>query len=211
MVTCSCPASTALPSIPAKGCGENFGQIQKFAFTRLFKEDGSRNSFTAQAAITLLASWQPKLVANDSTKIVVTPIVDAPTQDGGDPITFGGGNDTPGGVERIIGRNPMNMTVSLREYPQALIKALKALQCEENLGVFPINGDGQLEAIADPATEGTFYPVPIRSFFVGDKTHGGFNDPDSNVMRFSFLPNYSDDLKVVTPEFNALTDLIPAA
>ena len=56
-----------------------------------------------------------------------------------------------------------------------------------------------------------YLPIPIRSLFIGDKTHGGLAAPDSNAIQWSFLPNYSDDLAIVTPDdFNPLTDLVPA-
>ena len=64
----------------------------------------------------------------------------------------------------------------------------------------------------DATTAGTYYPIPVRSFFVGDKTHGGLEAPDSNAIQWTFLPNYSDDLAIVTPaDFNPLTDLVPAS
>ena len=67
-----------MPDIPAVKCAESFGQIQKVAFQRLTKDDGSKNSFTTENAITLLASWTPFLSAANSTKIVVSPYIQAP-------------------------------------------------------------------------------------------------------------------------------------
>ena len=54
MITCKCPAAASLPDIPAVKCAESFGQIQKVAFQRLTKDDGSKNSFTSEKAIRLL-------------------------------------------------------------------------------------------------------------------------------------------------------------
>ena len=48
MITCKCPAAASLPNIPAVKCAESFGQIQKVAFQRLTKDDGSKNSFTSE-------------------------------------------------------------------------------------------------------------------------------------------------------------------
>ena len=45
---CQCPAADAITTIPAVTCPENFGQIQKVAFQRLRKADGTRNSFTIE-------------------------------------------------------------------------------------------------------------------------------------------------------------------
>ena len=213
MITCKCPAAAPLTTIPAVKCSETFGQIQKVAFQRLTKDDGTKNSFTTAKAITDLANWTPLLSADDSTKVVVSPYIQAPTNEAGAARTFGGGNETLGGVEDIIGREPNPFTGVMRRIPQAVIKVMKELQCEswaDNLGVFLFDENGNIEALADPNTEGTYYPIPIRSLFIGDKTHGGLEAPDSNSIQWTFLPNYSDDLKIITPEFNPLTDLIPA-
>lgn len=211
MITCQCPAATSLPTIPTVTCAETFGQIQKVAFQRLTNGQGTRNSFTSSNAITLKASWTAKLAATDGTKIVVSPYIQAPTSEGGAPRTFGGGNDTLGGVEEIIGREPTAFTGVLRKIPQNIIKLLKELQCEsaaDNLGVYLFDESGRIEGIKDATTATTVYPIPIRSLFIGDKTHGGLDAPDSNAIQWNFLPNYSDDLAIFTPsDFNPLSDL----
>lgn len=207
---CKCPAAAALPDVPAIVCSESFGQIQKVAFQRLTKDDGTKNSFASAAAITLLASWTPKLTAADSTKIVVSPYIQAPTAEAGAARTFGGGNETLGGVEEVIGREPTPFTGVIRKAPQTVIKALKEMQCEswgDNLGVFLFDENGSIGAIEDAGAAGTYYPIPIRSLFIGDKTLGGLEAPDSNAISWSFLPNWSDDLAIVAPDFNPLTDL----
>lgn len=211
MSICKCPASTALTSITAVTCGESFGQIQKVAFCRIYSSGNTKNSFTTAAAIELLASWTAKTSAADGTKVVVSPYVQAPTSEAGAPRTFGGGNETLGGVEEIIGREPTTFTAVMRKIPQSVIKEMKDLQCEswnDNLGVFLFDENGNIEAIQDESVATTFYPIPIRSLFIGDKNHGGLEEPDSNAIQWSFLPNYSDNLAIVTPsDFNPLTDL----
>lgn len=207
---CKCTAGTVLPNIPAINCPESFGQVQKVAFQRLTIADGRKNCFVKEKAITLLASWMPLLSAANSTKIVVSPYIQAPTAEAGAARTFGGGNETLGGVEEIIGREPTTFTGVIRKAPQAVIKALKEMQCEswgDNLGIYIFDENGAIGAIKDAKTEGTFYPIPIRSLFIGDKTLGGFEAPDSNAIQWSFLPNWSDDLAIVAPAFNPLTDL----
>ena len=90
---------------------------------------------------------------------------------------------------------------------------MKELQCEswgDNLGVYLFDENGSIEAIQDETTPTTYYPIPIRSLFIGDKTHGGLEAPDSNSIQWAFLPNYSDDLVIIAPDFNPLTDLKPA-
>ena len=172
---CKCPAGASLPAVPAITCSESFGQVQKVAFQRLLKDDGSKNSFTSEKAITALASWTLLLSAEDSTKVVVSPYIQAPTAEAGAARTFGGGNETLGGVEEIIGREPTPFTGVIRKAPQAVIKALKKLQCEswgDNLGIFIFDENGAIGAIKDASKEGIYYPIPIRSLFIGDKTLG---------------------------------------
>lgn len=215
MAICKCPAAAALPNIPDFTCAESFGQIQKVAFQRLYKSTGVKNSFAATAGIGIKASWTPLLSAEDGTKIVVSPYIQAPTAEAGAPRTFGGGNETLGGIEEIIGREPTPFAAVMRKMPQSLIKALKDLQCESdsrNLGVYLFDENGAIGALQDPAKTTTHYPIPICSLFIGDKTLGGFEAPDSNAIQWSFLPNWSDDLAVIVPEdFNPLTDLKNAA
>ena len=221
MQLCACPAATALTTIPAASCAESFGQIQKVAFMRLKKADGTVNSFVngAGTGIDKKAAWTAKMALTDGGKAVISPYIQAPAQDGGDARTFGGGNETLGGIEIVIGRNPMNFTGVMRGVPQSVIKAMKLLQCEaqgDNLGVFLFDENGNIEAIKK-VTTGTpdvveYMPIPIRSLFIGDKVHGGLEAPDSNAISWTFLPNYSDELAIVAPsDFNPLTDLVPAS
>lgn len=212
MAICKCPAAVALPNIPNFTCAESFGQIQKVAFQRLYKNAGEKNSFAATDYIEKKASWTQFLSASDDTKVVVSPYIQAPTAEAGAPRTFGGGNETLGGIEEIIGREPTPFTAVMRKMPQSLIKALKDLQCEsdsQNLGVYLFDENGAIGALQDPTTTAKkYYPIPIRSLFIGDKTLGGLEAPDSNAIQWVFLPNWSDDLAIIVPDdFNPLTDL----
>lgn len=208
---CKCPAGTALPDIPVSNCPESFGQIQKVAFQRLYNSTGGKNSFTTTKGIGEKASWTALLSADDDTKIVISPYIQAPTAEAGAARTFGGGNETLGGVEEIVGRELTPFTGVMRKLPQKIIKALKELQCEswgDNLGVYLFDENGAIGAIQDAKTATTHYPIPIRSLFIGDKTLGGYEAPDSNNIQWSFLPNWSDDLAIIVPkDFNPLTDL----
>jgi hypothetical protein len=220
MQLCACPAATALTTIPAATCAESFGQIQKVAFMRLKKADGTVNSFVdgSGTGIDKKAAWTAKMALTDGGKAVISPYIQAPTQDGGDARTFGGGNETLGGVEIVIGRNPMNFSGVMRGVPQSIIKVMKELQCEaqgDNLGVILFDENGNIEAIKKVTTGSPdtveYMPIPIRSLFIGDKVHGGLEAPDNNAISWKFLPNYSDDLGIVQPDdFNPLTDLVPA-
>ena len=200
-----------MPDIPVSNCPESFGQIQKVAFQRLYKSTGEKNSFTTTAGLGKKASWTSLLSADDDTKIVISPYIQDPTAEAGAARTFGGGNETLGGVEEIVGREPTPFTGVMRKLPQKIIKALKELQCEswgDNLGVYLFDENGTIGAIQDAKAATTHYPIPIRSLFIGDKTLGGYEAPDSNNIQWAFLPNWSDDLAIIVPEdFNPLTDL----
>ena len=212
---CQCPAAAAIPTIPNVTCPENFGQIQKVAFQRLRKADGTRNSFTSTASILLKASWTAQLAATDGGKIVITPYINAPADSGGDARMTSGGNDDLGGVPQVLGGNPVQFDGSLRSVPQSVIKAMKELQCEANagnLGVFLFDENGKIEALQDQTTATTYYQIPIRALFIGSKIHGNFDAKDSNAISWQYPDNYSDDLAIVTPtDFNPLTDLVPAS
>ena len=214
-LVCQCPAAAALTTIPNVQCSENFGQIQKVAFQRLRKADGTRNSFTTAADIKLLASWTPLLAAADGSKIVVSPYINAPADSGGDARLSSGGNDDLGGVQEVLGGNPVQFDGQIRAVPQSVIKAMKELQCEANagnLGVFLFDDNGNIQAVQDQTTATTYYPIPIRTLFVGSLIHGNYDAKDANNISWQYPDNYSDDLAIVKPtDFNPLTDLVPAS
>lgn len=192
-----CP--TNLPPIPNMTCGIRYGQVQKIAFTRI------GNLFSNSSnPITDLASWTAFLSAEDSTKIVVTPYVEAPTMEGGDEKTFGGGNATLDGIIMVLGSQPIRMSFALRNYPQTIISALKVLTKIKDLGVFLFNDNGGIICLQEG---GTYLPIPIRALFVGDLILSGRTQPDRNTMKFSFKSNYSDKLVVVKPDFSPINDL----
>ena len=180
-------------------CGIRYGQVQKIAFTRI------GNLFSNSSnPITDLASWTAFLSAEDSTKIVVTPYVEAPTMEGGDEKTFGGGNATLDGIIMVLGSQPIRMSFALRNYPQTIISALKILTKIKDLGVFLFNDNGGIICLQEGDT---YQPIPIRALFVGDLILSGRTQPDRNTMKFSFKSNYSDKLVVVKPDFSPVNDL----
>lgn len=210
MITCAC--DNALPILGALGCKdkENFGQIQKLIFTKVNKADGTKVGFSitkddAGKFSATKAQYEALLGKTADPRGVLTPYVEAPSQEGGDPITFGGGNDTVGGAEEIVGSNASTFTFALRKWAQAMIKQFKSFGCEPDLGVYFVgeggNIEGRLEVDSSDVTPTyRLLPFPVRSFFVGDKVHGGLQEPDSNSLQFAMLPNYSDDLVIVATE-----------
>ena len=207
---CNCPLAESLPDVPLSDCPDSFGQIQKVAFQRLESATGVKNSFDkTEKSITKKASWTPLLEASDGTKVVMSPYIQAPTTEPGAARTYGGGNETLGGVEITIGREPTSFSGTLLQENQATIAALKKLQCEGALGIFLFDENGEIGALADNMDSPTkYFPIPIYGLFIGDKSLGGLEAPDSNAIEWRFMPNWSDNLVRLKPEdFNPLTDL----
>lgn len=213
LTNCPCPPNAALTPIPGVVCADDFGQLQKVAFQRIKDGAGTFNEFASPNGIDMLASWVTKIAAANGTRIVLSPYIQAPATEPGEAITFGGGNDTPDGIEIPVGTNPTTFTGVLRSLPQSVIKAIKELACEAatgNLGVFLFDNKGQIKALKG-ATAGAYRPIPIRSFFVSDLSLGGIDTPDGNNISWSFPANWSDDTVNVAAQFNPITDLVPVA
>lgn len=218
-LNCGCPAGAHLADLEIAECKESLGQIQKIIIQRRYGTSGALNYIT-EANIKSKAAMAALAAASDGTKIIISPYIQNPTTTPGEARTFGGGNQTLGGVEIVIGREPTTFEGVIYQELQSTIKTLKEYSCEE-IGVYLIDENGNIGAIYSESinTGGAsaaagYMPIPIRSFFVGDKNLGGYEEPDSNSIRWSFLPNWSDDLKIVKQsdmDYNPLTDLVNVA
>lgn len=209
-LNCGCPAGAHLPDLEVAECKESLGQIQKVIFQRIYKSTGEINSITD---LTKKAGLMANFSAADGTKMLISPYIQNPTTEPGAARTFGGGNQTRGGIEVIIGREPTTFTGIMYQENQQTVKTLKELMCE-NIGVMLIDENGNIGALADnPADPTKYMPIPIGKFFVGDKKLGGFEEPDSNTIEWSFFPNWSDNLVIIKAadmDYNPLTDLTNA-
>lgn len=206
---CGCPLGAALEKLVIPECKESFGQIQKVLIMRINGTDGLNGLTLAESGATKItkASVETLLSATDAKKVVVSPYINNPSNEPGGKRTFGGGNQTPGGIEINIGREPTSFTGSLYEESQTTtVKALKSYQCE-TIGVIYIDENG---ALAGLQGDGKLLPIPVRGFFVGDKKFGNYEEVDSNAIEWQHFPNWSDNLTIIKPsemDFNALTDL----
>lgn len=212
-LNCGCPAGPCLADLTIPDCKESLGQIQKVIFQRIYDANGERNFIDGPNA---KASYTALLSAKDSTRIVVSPYLQGPTTEPGAARTFGGGNQTLGGVEIIIGREPTTFSAVIYQEKQSVIHTLKKYMCE-NLGVYLIDENGNIAGHyldgVDDGDQSSMAPIPIGKLFIGDKKLGGFEEPDSNTIEWSFFPNWSDDLLIFQREaldFNPLTDLVPS-
>lgn len=206
---CTCPLPTAITDFISDSCNERLGQIQKFIIQRT-KDGTTVNEITiATSNPNALATWTALKSASDGTKVQVSTYVQGATVDVGAAREYGSGNEVLGGVPITIGREPSAFSAQMYDLKQSIVKVYKELECEKELSVFLINEHGQIIGeVDDHDSPTTFKGFPIKSFFVGDKDLGGFDEPDKNEVRWSFLPNYSDMLYVVSPtDFDALTDI----
>lgn len=210
-LNCGCPQGKHIADLDIMDCKESFGQVQKVAFQRIYKTAGEKNVITDP---TKKASWSPMFSAADGTKMTISPYIQNPATEPGAARTFGGGNQTLGGIPITIGREATGFTGVIYQENQKVISQLKKYQCEE-IGVYLIDENGNIGCLVDNQDEPTEYmPIPIYSFFVGDKTLGGFEEPDSNAISWSFVPNWSDNLVLIkreTLDFNPLTDWVNVA
>lgn len=210
-LNCGCPAGAHIADLSIAECKESMGQLQKVLFQRIYKTAGTLNSIDD---LTKKASFTSLLSASDGTKVTVSPYIQGPTTEPGAARTFGGGNETLGGIEIIIGREPTTFTGTIYQESQKTIAQLKQYMCE-NVGVYLIDENGNIGCLVDDMDAPTKYmPIPIGKLFVGDKNLGGFENPDSNTIEWSFFPNWSDKFFIVKREdmdYNPLTDLVNAA
>lgn len=206
-LNCGCPAAAALKDLSIAECKESFGQIQKVLIMRLNKTAGTPNTIPAES-IKAKTKMAALLAATDGTKVIVSPYIQNPTTEPGEARTFGGGNQTLGGVEIVIGREPTNFTGVIYQEQQSTIKTLKSYSCEK-IGVMLIDENGNIGALTTDSGA-NYKPIPVDKFFVGDKNLGGYEEPDSNTISWSFLPNWSDDLVLVKAselDYNPLSEL----
>lgn len=122
----TCPVPSELTDIPVPTCFEDFGQISKALLQRLYSGGTTLNKFTiASANPNAKASWDPLIAASDNTKVTICPQINNSDLQPGDEVTFGGGDATVGGAEKIVAVNPSTFTGELHRQRQDVIEALK--------------------------------------------------------------------------------------
>lgn len=208
-LNCGCPAGAHLADLNIEECKESLGQIQKVIIQRVYKSTGEKNVIPANS-IKTKTSLSSLASAADGTKIVISPYIQNPTTEPGAARTFGGGNQTLGGIEIVIGREPTTFSGIIYQESQATIKTMKEYSCE-TIGVYLIDENGNIGALKE---NDNYMPIPVGKFFIGDKKLGGFEEPDSNTIEWNFFPNWSDNLVIIKAselDYNPLTDLVNVA
>ena len=215
-LNCGCPAGAHIADLDIAECKESMGQIQKVIFQRIYRTSGVFNYMGLDDSEAYHKEfWTSYFAAADGTKMTISPYIQGPTTEPGAARTFGGGNQTLGGIEITIGREPTTFSAVIYQESQLTIAQMKQYMCE-NIGVYLIDENGNIGGITelpldDDPTE--FRPIPIGKLFIGDKKFGGFEEPDSNTIEWAFFPNWSDRFIIIDRDkldFNPLTDLVNA-
>ena len=207
-LNCGCPAGAHLADLEIAECKESLGQIQKVLIQRVYNTAGVKNAISAED-IKAKVQMTPLLSAADGTKLIVSPYIQNPTTEPGAARTFGGGNQTLGGIELVIGREPTTFTGIIYQEAQSTVKTMKEYSCE-NIGVYLVDENGNIGALSEDGGK-NLMPIPVGKFFVGDKKLGGFEEPDSNAIEWNFFPNWSDNLVIIKGtdlDYSPLTDLV---
>ena len=104
---------------------------------------------------------------------------------------FGGSNETRWGSPIRKGGHAPTVKASMYQEDQDVITALKLLHCEA-IDVLFINEASQLiynEGPGGSVVQG--FQIAENSFNVSDKSIGGLEDADTNIMTFNLKPNWS--------------------
>lgn len=203
-----CTTAASLTAITVTTCAESLAQAQRIIFQRL-NSSGARNEIILDGMTpddpTLKATWTALKAAGDSTKVVVSPIMGAPSTDENGFREFGSGNEVPDGIAIPLATNPTPFTARIYATRQDVIAQLKAL-AGETLQVFLVDSEGRIAGeVDDVVTPTIFRGFKIRGLKVSDKVLGGFDAPDYNTIGFELLPDWSDGFKMYTPaDFDAL-------
>ena len=192
-----CPVPTVIASVVTvlNPCAEDVGQIQKLVFWR-------RGNSMAVASATTLTAWTTLLAATGDTKAIVSPFIANVELPMSEAREFGGGNETRWGSPIRKGGTSPVFSASIHQYDQDTIAALKKLRCE-SLDVIFINEANQF-AYSDADTAFSGFRVVNNSLFVSDKSFGGLDDADQNMITFNLEPNWSDPLELTTETTFAL-------
>lgn len=206
MITCLCPEPTAIETIPAMTCGENIGQVVKI----LFQRKQATAPFPTRAGsgagdAGLLASWTAFKSAVAGTKIQSSPFVENVVIPPAEMQFEGGGtNETIDGQPIPTMPSPIQVTGRIRSLPATLFESLEKYNCELNLSVYLVNGDGVIWGWKPATGAGTtFQGIDIGRWTITDGGNEGYATYDQTPFAFTFRYGWRKRLVAVKPaDFN---------
>jgi hypothetical protein len=123
MLSSECPLPSALVSVPETSCPVSFGQISKVILQQI--QDTA--SVTATTAL-LKATWTPFLAATDSTKCVLSPLINSFVIPASELISEGGNdNTTINGIRNVKTLGSVTITGQILNITSATKKAMQSL------------------------------------------------------------------------------------
>jgi hypothetical protein len=201
-----CPKPAYLGDVPDQDCPVKFDQIQRIMFTRL-----SASPHFTESNIITEASWTPRMIATDDTKIIGTPKFSGMVLPDSEPIQSGGNdNTTINGMPSLDGLPFIQANTMIKNMNAAAAKALRLLAPESaiqpgetDLGAYFINRFGEIiyRKVGSDAL-----PFPVYNVIVTDVSSEGLNAPNVHRMFFALEPGWSQDfeMKKITA-FNILS------
>jgi len=187
--TICCPIPTAIASTVTtlNPCRSDVGQIQKLIFWR------RGNTIASVATAEVVGTWTTLLSAADATKAIPSPFIGNVELPNSEAREFGGGNETRDGAAIIKGSQNVPFSGVFYMEAQTVIAAMKQLECE-SLDVLFVNESNQIIY----STTSTFsgFQIINNTLYVSDKSIGGYDVPDQNMIKFSLAPNWSDTLAI---------------
>ena len=202
----TCPPALEIETIPIPACLRDFGQITKLVFQRRYSSGTTENIITtASTDPAVLATWTTLLTASDGTKVQPSPQVDNSALESGDPTTYGGGDATAFGLNKVMAKNPSSFSGEFHSQRQDVIEAIEKYE-GEILSVWLVNEFGHIGGIADDlATPLTNKGIPIapQTFVIKDMEGGKRDSPAMNKISWQFYPGWSKFFNVIVPtDFN---------
>lgn len=202
-------SSGTLEDVLHQLCGEEIGEIDFLILQKVKKDDGSLNSIAVAAdAHKTLATYTALFAAADETKMQKTPLLNGQQTEGGEIRQYGSGAEVNRGIPIVKGATHTTLSGTFIRRKSIEISSLKAYNGIENLGVIIVNVDGEMWALTDDLTTPTLVkPIPVFSFFVGDKMIGDYDNVDRHPIQWSFRQKWDNMLYGFKPDFDPGNDL----
>jgi hypothetical protein len=199
-LTCDCPLPSVLPNVGNAECKFDFDQIIRIGFQ--LPQDSP--SFDSPSDIEDLAEWQVLTSAADSTKIVLSPLVQMVVIPGSEGAFEGGDdNSTVDGLPLYKGENTVTIEGMLYSIPPTILKKLRELSCfsvsqlgATKLTAYLFTGTNQVVSMEDLSG------IPINNFRVGSTGSEGFREFNKTGFSFNVKGDWDSYITMTKLDFD---------
>jgi hypothetical protein len=204
-IDCDCPPAAALSSVSANSCGISLGKIGKIIIQQL---DDTGNLFeNATNGIELESSWSALPDALDSTKVVVTPILEEVVFN--EPETLEDSENLDG-APIAVAEGTTLVTAMIRNPAPADVAALRDAECFENLTVYFVDNNGNFLA-RQIGSDHVGIKISRETFLVKSPSRDAARVSKFRTMIQFHLPaEWFDTVAKIAPEagFDPLTEIV---